>query len=108
MSSILTCPSCGMKMQVVAEHLGRRVQCPGCANTFTATTEMVAGSAPPPAPAPRRPYADDRPPQRRPEPREREDYPSYDEGRYRRRSERGVREAVGAPAVAIMVVAIIG
>jgi hypothetical protein len=106
MPSILTCPSCGMKMQIVEEHLGRKVQCPGCASTFTAAAEVIARTAPPPVPP--RPYPDDRPPLRRPEPRERLGDRDDDDGRYRRRSERGVREAVGAPAVALMVVAIIG
>ena len=107
MPIILTCPSCGMQMQVLEEHLGRRVQCPSCGNTFTAATEIGAGPAP--ATSLRRPYADEQaPPPPRSERREYHDYPEYEDNRWRRRRERGVRDAVAGPAIALMVVAIIG
>ncbi len=50
MQEIISCPSCGRKLQVPDTLLGQDVQCPTCGGTFVA-----GGGNPPPPPAPSAP-----------------------------------------------------
>ncbi|MSR31538.1 MAG: hypothetical protein EXR99_08545 [Gemmataceae bacterium] len=54
MAVLVTCQSCGKKLKVNDEILGKRVKCPGCAGIFTAVADGAA-SAPsiPPMPSPK-------------------------------------------------------
>jgi len=45
MSIVIDCPTCGRKLRVVEDLIGRAVKCPGCATNFSA-----AGPAPAPPP----------------------------------------------------------
>ena len=48
MAQLVACPECQKHLQVPDELLGKRVQCPECKHTFTATVAEV-GKAPPQA-----------------------------------------------------------
>ena len=54
MTEIVSCPSCGKKLQVPEDFFGKAVQCPECKQTFRAEPTSAAGSvsaaAPPAAP----------------------------------------------------------
>ncbi len=57
MTEIVSCPSCGKKLQVPEDFFGKNVQCPECKQTFRAEPASAAGAvsaspAPPAAPAP--------------------------------------------------------
>jgi hypothetical protein len=56
MSTLINCPSCGRKLRVPDEFLGKSVRCPTCAETFSAPEPVAAATAPPaeaaPAPQP--------------------------------------------------------
>src|SRR5258708_4073329 len=52
MPFLANCPTCGKKLKVPDELLGKTVRCADCAGTFTAEKPSAA-SAPPSAPAPR-------------------------------------------------------
>ena len=98
MPEVVNCPQCDRKLRVPEELLGKKVKCPTCGNTFTATAgAAVAGEsapAPPPPPPPQeapRPagpkgdfdFQEEERPSRRPqERRERED-DDYDRPRRR-------------------------
>lgn len=124
---IITCPSCTRQLQVGDDLLGRKVKCPLCGTMFS----TQAGSSPPAtstsadaSEARRRPAEDFEERERRPAPpprarrrsRERDDYDDdyddYDDydDRYDRRPGRrqSVEASVRAPAVALLVVGIIG
>ncbi len=98
---ILTCPTCGSKLEVVDDDIGHLVQCGSCQGTFTAEDPAEKKNDG----ASRKPYSfkdqvdeeDDRPARRRrdddeddrPSPRRRRDDDEEDDdpdGRYRRRS----------------------
>jgi hypothetical protein len=55
MTEIVSCPSCGKKLQVPDDFFGKTVQCPECKQTFraepTSTAGSVSATAPPPAPS---------------------------------------------------------
>ena len=129
---IITCTSCGRKLNVKEEALGKRVRCPGCQQVFTAeeTVELeeLPEEAEPPRPAPgsraiastpppprRRPVEDededldDRPRRRRPAEDEDEDF----DDRPRRRKKRKARSSdvdalVHTPATALQIVGYVG
>src|SRR4051794_3338553 len=48
MPEIISCPDCDRKLRVPEDLLGKKVKCPGCGITFTATSGG-GGKAPPPA-----------------------------------------------------------
>jgi predicted Zn finger-like uncharacterized protein len=50
MSTLIDCPSCGRKLRVPEEFLGKMVRCPSCGETFDAP-EPAAAALPPPAEA---------------------------------------------------------
>lgn len=104
MPTIVDCPICNRKLRVPDDLLGQRVKCPTCAQEFTAQVSAPAPLPPPgfvlpgatpraPAPAPPRSYA----PQS-----------LYDEFGERHPSTSSARDAVMAPAVALLVAGIIG
>jgi predicted Zn finger-like uncharacterized protein len=95
MAEVVNCPNCQRKLRVPEELLGKKVKCPTCSETFTATAAAGGGEAPPPPPPdeppPRRPREDDieedRPSRRAPR---RDDDRGYeDEPRRRRRPSGG-------------------
>jgi hypothetical protein len=51
MSTLIDCPSCGRKLRVPNDFLGKSVRCPTCAETFRAPESVVPPAAPEPAPA---------------------------------------------------------
>ena len=129
MPELVSCPHCGKPLRVPDHLLNRTVKCPSCTSTFVATAS-AAGAPPadePPAPPPRRPRPADeafseRPaapeddedirPQRRSEDSDWED-DDLDDDRPRRRSRRRRRHAVAeglvmGPAIALLVVGILG
>lgn len=63
MAEIIDCPGCKRKLQVPADVIGQRVQCPTCAVTFVAQagSAIPAPGSPPPssAPPPPAPRMDD-------------------------------------------------
>lgn len=104
MPTIVDCPICNRKLRVPDDLLGQRVKCPTCAQEFTAQVSALASLPPPgfvlpgaaprgPAPAPPGSY-----PQQSP----------YDEFGERRPNTSSARDAVIAPAVALLVAGIIG
>jgi hypothetical protein len=94
MPEVVNCPKCERKLRIPEELLGKKVKCPTCSETFTATA-AAGGAAPPPPedeppPRPRPPrdedfQAEDRP-SRRPRRDEDIDRDRDDEPRPRRRS----------------------
>jgi predicted Zn finger-like uncharacterized protein len=112
----IRCPSCASTLRVPEDLLGKRVKCPRCQTTFTATasgpaepeggyTEEPARPARRPAPPPEDEDAgyDDGPDEGRPRRRVRYD---EDEDRPRRRIRRRSSEALSAvagPAIALMI-----
>ncbi len=90
MPEVVNCPKCERKLRVPEELLGKKVKCPTCSETFTATAAAGGGEAPPAPveePAPRRPRDEDfedldRPSRRPPR---RDDDRDLDEPRPRRR-----------------------
>ena len=46
MPQIIECPECGRKLRVQDNLLGRKVKCPGCETTFTATGPDEEDEAP--------------------------------------------------------------
>jgi predicted Zn finger-like uncharacterized protein len=118
----IRCPSCASTLRVPEDLLGKRVKCPRCQTTFTATAsgpaEPEGGYAEEPARPARRPAPprgdedagyDEGPDEDRPRRRARYDE-DEDEDRPRRRIRRRSSEAlsaVGGPATALMVVGIL-
>jgi predicted Zn finger-like uncharacterized protein len=72
MPTTVDCPSCSRKLRIPDELLGKKVKCPTCGNTFTASggaappVEEEEAPSPPPRAAARRPVA--------PRPEEEEEY----------------------------------
>src|SRR5437588_801232 len=67
MPIIVACPSCGGKLRVADDLLGRKVRCPGCNGTFDAAAPEPNPSAqapPPPLAPPPRPPRPERTPRR--------------------------------------------
>jgi predicted Zn finger-like uncharacterized protein len=99
MAEIVNCPQCERKLRVPEELLGKKVKCPTCQSTFTASaagSEPAGVAAPPPpreepAPRPRSPEEDfqfeDRPSRRPPPRRDEEDDDRDDRPSRRRRDE---------------------
>jgi hypothetical protein len=94
MSFVSECPSCGQKLKVPDNLVGKKVRCSKCASTFVAesVTAKPPAAAPPPAPA-RPPRDDEREEQY--DDRRRDDV--EDEERPRRRSRRGDDVGGAAP-----------
>jgi predicted Zn finger-like uncharacterized protein len=95
MPEIVNCPQCERKLRVPEELLGKKVKCPTCENTFSASIASSAAPTPPrreePAPRPRSPEEDfqfEERPSRRP-PRRDEDDDDQDDRPSRRRRPRG-------------------
>lgn len=65
MPQSIACPSCGKKVRVPDERVGKRVKCPACGEPFVATP-MAAGSDPALEPLPAEPIEDE--PAERPQP----------------------------------------
>jgi hypothetical protein len=42
MPELVTCPSCGFRLQLAEVHLGRRVRCAACAQHFTAAADAAS------------------------------------------------------------------
>jgi predicted Zn finger-like uncharacterized protein len=61
---VITCPTCGTKLEIDAEAMGHPVQCGSCQQVFTAASDIGAGRSRNPAPRDRG-EADDRPRGRR-------------------------------------------
>jgi hypothetical protein len=90
----IRCESCGRKLRIPENLLGKTVRCPGCQTTFTARAEEEPAVAmiddEPEAPAPPRP---------RPRPQEPAE---YDEPRPRNKAQRA-RDALNLPSIFLMV-----
>ncbi|MBV9122679.1 MAG: hypothetical protein JO112_04930, partial [Planctomycetes bacterium] len=138
MPEIVSCPECQRQLRVPDDLLGKRVKCPSCSTTFTATP--VSQSAPAPeeeeeeeSPRPRSRAAEpseeeeepetgieeeERPRRRRRRDEDEEEDEDFDEGarpgrrRRRRRSLGGsledARQIVAGPSVAMLISGIIG
>src|SRR5438105_1300207 len=76
MPVVVECPSCGRKLKVPDELLGKQVRCADCAGTFLAE-KKTAVAPPPPAPAPVKSRA-----------RDEDDYDDRDDDRPTRRRSR--------------------
>jgi hypothetical protein len=87
---LYACPSCGKKLKVPDELLGRQVQCAGCAGMFVAERPRIA----PVAAAPRRQYDGDH------------DY--QDDGYDDRQERRSRRPSDGLPANHAVAILILG
>jgi len=113
MPNTIHCPSCGRELRVPDELIGKKVKCPACATTFTAS---VAGpEAAPPSPGPEPGYEETPAPTRRPRPagpegEYEEELPEEDYDRPRRssRARERVKGRVMAPAICLMVAASLG
>lgn len=98
MPTLINCPSCQRQLRVPDELLGQRVKCPTCGALFTGAPAEAQPPPPTPAPAPAPGYepaqwvADLSPPDR----------PTPAQQKWR------AREAVSAPAVTLMVLALLG
>lgn len=108
MPTIVDCQFCNRKLRVPDDLLGRRVKCPTCAQEFTAQASTPAPAPPPgfalPGAAPRGPTPAPPPPP----PRSYAPSSPYDEFGECRPSTSSARDAVIAPAVALLVAGIIG
>ena len=111
MPNTIHCPSCGRELRVPDELIGKKVKCPACATTFTAS---VAGpEAAPPSPGPEPGYEETPAPTRRPRPAAPEaeyEEPEEDYDRPARRPKafrRGL-VALRAPAICLMVTGVLG
>src|SRR6267154_2785429 len=108
MSIEANCPGCGTKVRVPESLLGKRVKCPRCSQIFTAE-ESNAGFE-------EVTEEEDRPRRkRRPVPADQyEEDDGYEDDDYeprprrRRGGRRAAQEAVKAPAIALMVVGVLG
>jgi hypothetical protein len=103
------CPSCNRLVKVPDELLGRQVRCPGCRAVFT----TQADEAPAAAPRDREEDFEERTrrqaPPEEPNEYEEEEYEEEERPRRRRRSRsRRARDAVMAPAIALLVTGILG
>ncbi len=113
MPNTIYCPSCNRMLRVPDELVGKKVKCPSCGMIFIASAEGASPTAPSspeevfkmePAPAmPRRP-APPGPPDYEEEPFEEEDYGAYPY----RRGRAQVKTLLTAPAICLLVAAILG
>jgi predicted Zn finger-like uncharacterized protein len=136
MPEIINCPQCERKLRVPDDLLGQQVKCPTCSTTFTATAAPSEAPAPapqaapapaPPPPPPAAPYPRyDMPPPTPgyprydvppPYPGAPGQQPRYDQGapldfddphERRRQLRPAAMSAVAGPAIALLVVGIIG
>src|SRR6266851_4295818 len=85
MPLVVECPSCGKKLKVPDNLIGKQVRCADCAGTFTAENRSAAPPPPPSVPVPRD--------------RNRNDFDDDDDDRRpsRRRSRRGDANGNYAP-----------
>jgi predicted Zn finger-like uncharacterized protein len=110
MPNTIHCPSCNRELRVPDELLGKKVKCPACSTTFTAS---VAGpEAAPPPPAPEAGYEEEAARRPRPIPRS-DEYEAegaeedYDRPRQPKRFKRGL-VALRAPAICLLVTGVLG
>lgn len=128
MPEIINCPQCERKLRVPDNLLGQAVKCPTCGTTFTAAGAAAEPapsfpSAAPPPPPPAAPPRYNEPAPYPAAPRydspgaypQQQRYPSYegrgdfDDPRERRRQLRpAAADAIAGPAIALLVVGIIG
>lgn len=132
MPELVRCPACSKKLRVPDRLVGRNVKCPSCGTTFTANAEMPVESPEeiePTKPSPRRRRDDesiserprhrrsedlddeDRPRRRSRRDSEEEDEEEYEEEtrpRKRGRRRQAALDAVTTPAIALLVVGILG
>jgi len=105
MPEIVECPSCGRKLKVPDQLLGKKVRCTDCAGTFTAE---APGAAPPPPPPPPQQEEYDEPRSSRRDDRE-EDYDDRPSRRRGRRRSRGDYVAHrGGMVLAFGIISIVG
>ena len=111
MPNTIHCPSCSRELRVPDELIGKKVKCPACATTFTAS---VAGpEAAPPSPGPEPGYEETPAPTRRPRPAAPEgEYEEaeedYDRPARRPKAFKRGLVALRAPAICLLVSAVIG
>jgi predicted Zn finger-like uncharacterized protein len=105
MPNTIHCPQCNRELRVPDELLGKKVKCPACSTTFTAS---VAGpEVTPPTPAPEAGYEEPpRPRQPRPAEYEDEGVEAYDRPQPKR-FKRGL-VALRAPAICLLVTGVFG
>jgi predicted Zn finger-like uncharacterized protein len=125
MPEIINCPQCERKLRVPDNLLGQPVKCPTCGTTFTAAAAPVeappspAPAPPPPPPPPQeQPYVleYDNPPSPAAQPPYQSPYyrpqgraPDFDDPLERRRHLRpAAMDAIAGPAIALLIVGIIG
>jgi predicted Zn finger-like uncharacterized protein len=108
MATTIHCPQCSRELRVPDELIGKKVKCPACATTFMAS---VAGAeaTPPSSPAGYE-EAPAREPPPAPQEGEYEEMPEEDYDRPRRssRARERVKGKVMAPAICLMVAAVLG
>jgi predicted Zn finger-like uncharacterized protein len=110
MPNTIHCPSCSRELRVPDELIGKKVKCPACATTFTAS---VAGpeAAPPAAPPAGYEPEPAQPQSSRPPAGEYEEEPpgeDYDRPRRFSRVQEKAKGRVMAPAICLLVAAVLG
>jgi predicted Zn finger-like uncharacterized protein len=108
MANTIHCPSCSRELRVPDELIGKKVKCPACSTTFTASVAGAEAGAPAPAagyeeqpagaPRPAAPGGEYE------EPLEED----YDRPRGSDRARERVKGRVMAPAICLMIAAILG
>jgi predicted Zn finger-like uncharacterized protein len=111
MPNTIHCPSCNRELRVPDELLGKKVKCPACSTTFTASVAGPEAAPVPPPPAPDAGYEEEAPRQPRPIPRSAEYEVEGAEEDYDRprpkRFKRGL-VALRAPAICLLVTGVFG
>lgn len=112
MANTIHCPSCNRELRVPDELLGKKVKCPACSTTFTAS--VAPPEEAPPASAPETGHEEEAPRPQRLRPAPRDEYQDegadddYDRpmGRQPKRYRRGLA-GLRAPAICLLVSAIL-
>ena len=103
MPNTIHCPQCNRELRVPDELLGKKVKCPACSTTFTASVAGPEVAAQPPPQGETAPAPSQGP---------RDEYEEYDESyeRERRvaRAKDRVKGKVLAPAICLLVAAVLG
>ncbi len=133
MPELVTCPDCSKNLRVPDHLLGKVVKCPSCGTTFTANAasdQDAPAEEEPAKPAPRRRQDDEEAISEKPRSRRRDDEDDEDRPRRRSRNEpedsdeddfeeearprkrgrrrRAAAAAVMAPAIALLIIGILG
>jgi predicted Zn finger-like uncharacterized protein len=112
MANTIHCPSCNRELRVPDELLGKKVKCPACSTTFTASVAGPQEAPPAPMPEPGQEEVPAHPrPTRRPAADEYEEEPPEEDFDRPRRFSRAQERAKGrimAPAICLLVAAILG